>query len=405
MDNFKSFLSTTFAPIMNAKKRNIVLRYCQSCGLPMPEYTNLFNGTNKNKTHNDEFCFYCLKNGKYTVILTIEQVIDEWIKYTDLFNFHSGTHYTSEELRAILSKRLPRLKRWKQKSETKSIHHQAINKVCRYIDKNLFKELNQDALCKTSNLSKFHFRRIFKSIMGENIGTYIQRLRLEHIAHLLLNSQMTLDEIATSTNYQTKSSLAKAFRKQFGMSTSEYKQYYSEQVSNIERQKEVGLVPDIRKIQEIVTACLPVGDSWKTMESYTLMWNKLLVFTDKQGLINDSRKFIYINLDSTLITPSEQCRSYIGITVPKAANINEKFTEIVIPDGIYAIFRFKGDYMLLQYFYRDIYEEWLLQNGYHQKGTMSFEMCINAPYEVESTELITDIYLPIERDINKNIKN
>jgi hypothetical protein len=87
--------------------------------------------------------------------------------------------------------------------------------------------------------------------MGENIGNYIQRLRLEHIAHLLLNTQMTLDELTKNTNYQTKASLAKAFRKHFGMPTSEYKRYYNGQISNAARQKDVGLIPEIRKIREL----------------------------------------------------------------------------------------------------------------------------------------------------------
>lgn len=45
---------------------------------------------------------------------------------------------------------------------------------------------------------------------------------------------------------------------------------------------------------------------------------------------------------------------------------------------------------LLHKFYRDIYEEWLLQNGYRQKETMSFDIYMNTPYEVQSTEHRTD---------------
>jgi len=372
-------------------------RYCQSCGLPIPEYTNLFHGTNKDKSHNDEFCFYCFKNGEYTANFTIEQAIDEWVKYTGLFNLYSGTCYTPEEIKATLTRRLPRLKRWKQKSETLSIHHQSIHKVCRYIDRNLFKELNPDIFYQTANLSKSHFRRVFKSITGETIGNYIQRLRLEHIAHLLLNTQMTLDEIARNTNYQTKASLAKAFRKHFGMSTSQYKQYHNGQISDATKLSEVGLVPEIRRVQEITTICLPVGDSYKTLESYTLMWHQLLAYTSHHGLKTDADKFISVSLDDPLITPAEQCRFYVGVTTSKPIKTSGTFSVMTLPENTYAIFRFKGGYNLLQHFYREIYEEWLSQNGYRQKGTLSFEIYLNTPYEVESTELITDIYFPIKK--------
>lgn len=397
LDNFLLFYSTIFVLILNVMIKKIKHRYCQSCGMPFPEYTDLFYGTNKDKSRNTKFCFYCLKNGVYTIDVTMSQMVGEWVKHIDRYNKYSGTHYTPEEIKSILAKRLPRLKRWKQKSETQNIHYRSINEVCRYIDRNLFNESNMEVFYKLSNLSKYHFRRVFKSVTGENIGTYIQRLRLEYIAHLLLNTQMTLDEIAKNTNYQTKASLAKAFRKHFGMSTSEYKRLCSGQVSVKERQKEVGLVPQIQKIQEKTTICLPVADNCKTMENYTLLWYELLAFVNENKLKRDSDKFVSVSLDDPLITSMEQCRFYVGVTTTQTIKTNGKFSMITIPEGIYAIFSFKGSYTLLQKFYREIYEEWLLQNGYRQKGTMSFEVYINTPYEVESTELITDIYFPIEK--------
>lgn len=351
--------------------------------MPFPEYTDLFYGTNKDKSSNKKFCFYCLKNGTYTVDITMNQMIGEVVKHIDRYNKYSGTHYTAQEIKLILVKRLPQLKRRKQKSETQNIHYRSINEVCRYIVRNLFKESDMEALYKLSNLSKYHFRRVFKSVTGENIGIYIHRLRLEKIAHLLLNTHMTLDEIALRTNYQTKTSLAKAFRKHFGMSTSEYRRYHDGQISAIDRQKEIGLVPEIRKIHVITTICLPVADNCKTMESYTLLWHELPAYVNRNKLKKDSDKFISISLDDPLITPAEQCRFYVGTTTMQTIKTNGKFSLITIPERTYAIFRFKGSYTLLQNFYRGIYEEWLLKNGYRQKGPMSFEIYINTPYEVE----------------------
>lgn len=380
---------------MDRKVKKIEHRYCQSCGMPFPEYTDLFYGTNKDKSRNEMFCFYCFKNGEYIVQITLEQMIGEWVKHVDRYNKYSGTHYTPQEIQTILAKRLPRLHRWKQKSETRNIHHQAIHQVCRYIDQNLFNELDATVFYRISNLSKYHFRRVFTSVTGENIGNYIYRLRLEYIAHLLINTQMTLNEICQHTNYQSKGSLAKAFRKHFGMSTSEYKQQFSGQISAIDRQQDIGLVPEIRKIQEISAICLSVADNYKTIENYTLIWYQLLEYQQKSTKGAD--RFISISLDDPLITPIEQCRFYIGITTSERDKTNGKFSLITLPQGIYAIFRFKGSYTLLQNFYREIYERWLLQNGYRQKGTMSFEMYMNTPCEVESTELVTDIYFPIEK--------
>lgn len=92
---------------------------------------------------------------------------------------------------------------------TQHVHYEAINWVRTYIDQNLFQEIDPEQLAKMVNLSFFHFRKVFRNVTGENIGTYIQRLRLEYIAHLLITTGQSIEEIGMQTNYQTKFSLAK----------------------------------------------------------------------------------------------------------------------------------------------------------------------------------------------------
>jgi AraC-like DNA-binding protein len=176
-------------------------------------------GTNSDGSRSDEFCYYCLKDGHYTVDISMQETVDIWVKYTDKYNEYSGTHYTRESLRVTLNKRLPTLNRWRQKQETQCIHYHTIQKVKSYLNDRLFEKLDMKALISMSGLSKFHLRRVFQSVTGENIASYMQRLRLEQIAHLLISTDATLEQIVRQTNYETKFSLAKAFRKHFGMPT------------------------------------------------------------------------------------------------------------------------------------------------------------------------------------------
>jgi len=169
-------------------------------------------GTNTNHSLSNEYCYYCLKDGEYTVDIPMSEMVDIWVKYTDKYNWYSGTNYTPQELRTLLNKRLPTLKRWQQKEKTQHIHYEIINRIKSYIDQNLFWEINSEQLARVANLSFFHFRRVFRSITGENIGIYIGRLRLEYIAHLLIATEQSIEEIRIQTNYQTKFSLAKAFK-------------------------------------------------------------------------------------------------------------------------------------------------------------------------------------------------
>ena len=95
-------------------------------------------GTNSDGSRSDEYCYYCLKDGKYIVDIPMSEMINIWIKYTDKYNEYADTAYSPEELRHILNERLPNLKRWKQKLETCNIHHQKIQDIIVYINNHLF---------------------------------------------------------------------------------------------------------------------------------------------------------------------------------------------------------------------------------------------------------------------------
>lgn len=65
-------------------------------------------------------------------------------------------------------------------------------------------------------ISEFHFHRIFSSVIGESIGVYITRLRLETAAQMLSNSNASVTEVAESCGYQSLHAFSKAFKKYFG---------------------------------------------------------------------------------------------------------------------------------------------------------------------------------------------
>ena len=329
-------------------------RYCQSCGMPLRFDVEEYLGTNADGSCSDEFCYYCLKNGEYIVDIPMSEMIDIWIKYTDKYNEYSGTSYTSQELRTVLNKRLPTLDRWRQKQETKFIHYQITQKIINHINEHLFDELDMNALISMSGLSKFHFRRVFKAVTGENIAGYIQRLRIEQIAHLLLSADYTLEQIAHQTNYNTKYSLAKAFHKHFGLSTSEYR----------------------------------------------FKWDRISSYANQNKLNGSYGNYISVSLDDPLVTPDDKCRFYLGLTAPKGLTPQSGFCSLSIPDGRYAIFKHSGNYSSLHKLYKNIYEVWLPQSSYRQRGTITFEVYLNSPVDTTLSELKTEVYIPIEKQPN-----
>ena len=49
-------------------------------------------GTNSDGSRSDEYCYYCLKDGKYIVDIPMTEMINIWIKYTDKYNNFIAAH-------------------------------------------------------------------------------------------------------------------------------------------------------------------------------------------------------------------------------------------------------------------------------------------------------------------------
>ena len=60
-------------------------------------------GTNADHSCSDEYCYYCLKDGNYTVDVSMNEMVDIWVKYTDKYNWYSGTDYTPQELKTLVN--------------------------------------------------------------------------------------------------------------------------------------------------------------------------------------------------------------------------------------------------------------------------------------------------------------
>lgn len=92
-------------------KINAETKYCQTCGIPLDiDYTNL------EANQNVEYCDYCLHNGVKLYDFSMDYLIYLWGLFPEEYYKETGVNLTSEELRAEMSKRLPNIKRWKQKS-------------------------------------------------------------------------------------------------------------------------------------------------------------------------------------------------------------------------------------------------------------------------------------------------
>lgn len=85
--------------------------FCQSCGMPLTG--NDVKGTNGNESLSEDYCMHCFVEGKFTEDITMDEMIEQNLKYIDEWNRENNTNYTVDEAREELKKFMPHLKRWK----------------------------------------------------------------------------------------------------------------------------------------------------------------------------------------------------------------------------------------------------------------------------------------------------
>lgn len=108
--------------------------------------------------------------------------------------------------------------------EIPHIYSESINDVKLYIRDHLDEPLNREVLAAVAGFSVPHFHRIFTGCVGENITSYVRRVRLERAGRKLRMGAVDIAEVALAAGYDTHAAFSKAFKQHFGLSPSAFRQ-------------------------------------------------------------------------------------------------------------------------------------------------------------------------------------
>lgn len=353
---------------------------CQSCGIPLHQLNEF--GTNKRGVRVEDYCQYCFKNGQFTSDSTMDEMIELCAKYM--------TDITKDEAVEHLRRKLPTLKRWAQKENTQKEYHKSINKVLDYINKHLNEKPDLTTLSQIANVSPFHFHRIFKAIIGENLGEYVQRLRLEYVAGKLKTTDLSLNSLAEKAGYNTEQALSKAFKKYFGVPPSAYKLASAEKKTYSNQ-----LSPRICEIEQKNLVYIRVIAPYGTKEIYNRAWGELHQFASANNLLHESNEWLGISFDDPETTHTNKCRFYACLTIDKPVATTGKIGCKNIKGGQYAVFTHTGSYRGLNEYYKNIWFGWLPTSNYRLRQATFFEKYVTNPDQVKEEDIITEIYIPV----------
>lgn len=311
-----------------------------------------------------------------------------------------------------------------------------INRVIDYIENNISNNLSLEELARVANFSQYHFHRIFGSIVGETLFHFIQRIRVEKAASVLLtDSKKTIAEIAYCYGFSGPASFARAFKEKFGMSASSYRSIGVADISNrgktdsnsgktksnisnissnsswyfcgdnnntqkwrYDMKNELEVNVEVKVLEEMTVAYVrhigPYAGDEKLFEG---LYTKLFNWAGPRGLLKfPQTKSLSVYHDDPKITAEGNLRTSVCITVPEDTKVDGDIGKMKIAGGKYAIGKFEINGDEFSKAWSMVYGSWMPQSGYQPDDGPSFELCHNNPKDHPEGKFIVSICIPVK---------
>ncbi len=107
-----------------------------------------------------------------------------------------------------------------------SKRHEYIEKLmgtCDYLNKHYNQAISLDFIADKTGFSKYHFTRLFKEFTGMTFHQYLTKQRLQKSESLLMDTDLSILEVAMTSGFNSISSFNRAFKLNKGFSASEFR--------------------------------------------------------------------------------------------------------------------------------------------------------------------------------------
>lgn len=292
-----------------------------------------------------------------------------------------------------------------------------IHNVQDYIEHNMEKNITIEELAEVAGFSKYHFSRIFSSVLQESLAHYVNRIRMEKALFLLAHRpHLNMTDIAYEMGFTDSAIFSRAFRNYYGMTPSGYRREYSknckEPVFISEYNKEAAEKKwvenpfwkssqiTIEELEERQAVYVRHTGTYETLaKRYAWLMQKLFIGAKRQKLLKEGEnQILAIYHDNPEFGEKEQFRTSLCLTVPGYLKAKEdKLLGVMrLEGGKYAVGHFEIQPEQFSDAWDYMYREWLMTSGYVPRNSYPFEVYRNNPHEDKNHMIKVDIYVPIE---------
>ena len=108
------------------------------------------------------------------------------------------------------------------KEQRKTMNWIVFEEISDYIKRH-FATVTIQELVREFHFQEDYFNRLIKSKTGLTYSAYVQQIRLERAAHMLISTDKSVDEITESVGYRNKGYFYKIFQEKYGATPSRYR--------------------------------------------------------------------------------------------------------------------------------------------------------------------------------------
>ena len=279
--------------------------------------------------------------------------------------------------------------------ECKEEYLRRIHKVQDYIEQHIGQPMSIEELSNAAGFSKYHFSRIFQSILHEPLAHYVNRIRMENSLFLLAHRvDKNITDIAYELGFTESAVFSRAFKNYYGISPREYRKEYSKNCKEFfllsEYNKDTAkkewareLFPvtgkiTIENLKEKQVAYVRHTGTYETLsKEYANLVNILFDNAKNQHLLVDGQNWVLaIYHDNPEFGDESQFRTSLCLTVPEGILVQENgvLGRMKLEGGLYAVGHFKIKQEQFSNVWDYMYQEWLTCSGYVPRNSYPFEV-------------------------------
>lgn len=274
-----------------------------------------------------------------------------------------------------------------------------------YIEDNIKTKISLDTLADKANFSKFHYDRLFTSIVGESPIDYVRKRRLSMAADELIKTDKKITEIGQEFGFNSPETFTRTFKNVFKVTPSDYRQSHNRvplyNKVDIARNMMSRLSDDgfaeprltrKEKFNVIGMECLIDVEADEKEQEIQRLWDVFIA--EKVKIKNCALKDVMMGICMDSSYPNKF--SYTAcMEVQNLTDIPLGMSLKTIPSLDYAVFTHKGSVNKLSDTYDMIYRMWLPFSGYTLCSEIGDIEVYDDRFTMDEKSEI-DIYLPIK---------